>query len=199
MGLIERRELAAERRGSVRRRPRAGPEGPVLRRWHPCRRPCGAANGRAPAARSLAFGVWGVLHFRECWRRLGGGGPVRGAGVFGTLICTHEPWYGGEKEAGVFCCSILGRHHCCARQHVESASLLAQPNTRSAKYLHSLSWSGWVSPDTVPRMETVQSDVSTARSRAGLTRFLIKSVGSSVQPRTEKRPASRHTCPSSLR
>ena len=89
LGLIERRELAAKRRESVRRRPRAGPEGPVLRRWLPCRRPCGAANGRAPAARSLAFGVWGVLHFRECWRRLGGGGPVRGAGVFGTLICTH--------------------------------------------------------------------------------------------------------------
>ena len=31
-----------------------------------------------PAARSLAFGVWGVLHFRACWRRLGGGLP-RGA------------------------------------------------------------------------------------------------------------------------
>ena len=43
----------------------------------------------APAARSLAFGVWGVLHFRECWRRLGGGGPLWGAGVFGTLICTY--------------------------------------------------------------------------------------------------------------
>ena len=52
---------------------------------------------RTLASRPLAFGVWGVLHFRECWRRLGGGGPVRGAGVFGTLICTHEPWYGGEK------------------------------------------------------------------------------------------------------
>ena len=80
--------FAAKRREPVRRRPRARPDGRVLRRWHPCRRPCGAANGRAPAARSLAFGLWGVLHFRECWRRLGGGGPIRGAGVFGTLICT---------------------------------------------------------------------------------------------------------------
>ena len=50
----------------------------------------------------------------------------------------------------------------------------------------------WTRPDSEPR---VYSDVSAARLKAGLTRFLRKSFGSSVQPREEKRPASRHTRP----
>ena len=138
MGLIERRELAAERRGSVPRRPRAGPEGRVLRRWLPCRRPCGAANGRAPAARSLAFGVWGVLHFRECWRRLGGGGPVRGAGAFGDphLYARIAVWGRKGCRRRLLCNPRPTPLSCTSATCKVCILLVAQSSTRRAKCTH---------------------------------------------------------------